>query len=74
MITLEDWALIRRLAAEGVPNARIAARLGVSRTTAIKAVNSQAPPAYVRTSFATVEAKGAGLVIGHAGHAGIGAG
>lgn len=24
---MEDWALIRRLAAEGVPNARIAARL-----------------------------------------------
>lgn len=29
---MEDWALIRRLAAEGVPKARIAARLGVSRT------------------------------------------
>lgn len=41
MITLEDWALIRRLAAEGVPKARIAARLGISRTTVIKAVNSE---------------------------------
>ncbi|WP_203569000.1 IS21 family transposase [Aestuariimicrobium ganziense] len=59
MITLEDWALIRRLAAEGVPNARIAARLGISRTTVVKAVNSDAPPKYVRksaeTSFAVFE-------------------
>lgn len=46
---MEDWALIRRLAAEGVPKARIAERLGISRTTVVKAVNSDAPPAYVRT-------------------------
>ena len=37
---MEDWALIRRLAAEGVPKARIAERLGISRTTVTKAVNS----------------------------------
>jgi hypothetical protein len=49
VITLEDWALIRRLAADGVPKARIAERLGISRTTVIKAVNSDAPPRYVRT-------------------------
>lgn len=59
MITLEDWALIRRLAAEGVPKARIAARLGISRTTVIKAVASEAPPRYVRkpaeTSFVVFE-------------------
>jgi hypothetical protein len=48
VITLEDWALIRRLAAEGVPKARIADRLGISRTTVIKAVNSDAPPRYER--------------------------
>jgi hypothetical protein len=48
VITLEDWALIRRLAAEGVPKARIADRLGISRTTVIKAVNSDAPPSYER--------------------------
>jgi hypothetical protein len=53
VITLEDWALIRRLAAEGVPKARIADRLGISRTTVIKAVNSDAPPRYVRSSAAT---------------------
>jgi transposase len=59
VITLEDWALIRRLAAEGVPKARIAARLGISRTTVIKALNSDAPPKYVRspgpTSFTEFE-------------------
>lgn len=58
---MEDWALIRRLAAEGVPKARIAARLGISRTTVVKAVASDAPPRYVRspkaTSFAVVEAR-----------------
>ena len=50
---MEDWALIRRLAAEGVPKARIAQRLGISRTTVIKAVNSDAPPRYVRSPGAT---------------------
>jgi transposase len=53
VITLEDWALIRRLAAEGVPKARIAQRLGISRTTVIKAVNSDAPPRYERTPGST---------------------
>jgi transposase len=48
VITLEDWALIRRLAAEGVPKARIAERLGISRTTVVKAVSSDAPPRYER--------------------------
>ena len=50
---MEDWALIRRLAAEGVPKARIAARLGISRTTVIKAVKSDAPPRYERSSGPT---------------------
>ena len=56
---MEDWALIRRLAADGVPKARIAAQLGISRTTVIKAVNSDAPPRYERkagpTSFTVFE-------------------
>lgn len=56
---MEDWALIRRLAADGVPKARIAERLGISRTTVIKAVNSDAPPRYERsprpTSFTVYE-------------------
>ena len=33
--------MIRRLAADGVPKARIAERLGISRTTVVKAVNSE---------------------------------
>lgn len=58
---MEDWALIRRLAAEGVPKARIARRLGISRTTVIKAVNSESPPRYERspgpTSFTVFESR-----------------
>jgi transposase len=60
VITLEDWALIRRLAAEGVPKTRIAERLGVSRNTVTRAVNSTEPPKYERapvieTSFTPFE-------------------
>lgn len=58
---MEDWALIRRLAAEGVPKARIAVRLGISRTTVLKAVGSEAPPRYERravsTSFAPFQSR-----------------
>ena len=58
---MEDWALIRRLAAEGVPKARIAARLGISRNTVAKAVASDGPPKYERkpkpTSFTPFEAR-----------------
>lgn len=56
---MEDWALIRRLAGEGVPHAAIARRLGISRTTVVKAVASSVPPVYVRrpseTSFVVFE-------------------
>ena len=58
---MEDWALIRRLAAEGVPKARIAGRLGISRTTVVKAVQSDSPPRYERraapTSFTPFETR-----------------
>lgn len=58
---MEDWALIRRLAREGEPKAAIARKLGVSRTTVIKAVNSEGPPKYERktgpTSFTPFEAQ-----------------
>jgi transposase len=61
VITVEDWALIRRLAAEGVPKAAIARRVGVSRTTVVKAVTSQGPPRYERrrapTSFTPYESR-----------------
>ncbi|WIY84262.1 IS21 family transposase [Propionimicrobium sp. PCR01-08-3] len=63
---MEDWALIRRLAAEEVPHAAIARRLGISRTTVIKAVKSDGPPKYERrsavTSFSAVEARVRGLL------------
>ena len=49
---MEDWALIRRLAAEGVPKTRIAERLGISRNTVTKAVNSTSPPKYERAPVA----------------------
>ena len=45
---MEDWALIRRLAAEGVPKAQIAGRLGISRNTVARAVASAQPPGYER--------------------------
>jgi len=51
--------LIRRLAAEGVPKARIADRLGISRNTVTAAVSSTEPPRYERaavpTSFSAFE-------------------
>ncbi|ALJ18419.1 IS21 family transposase [Microbacterium sp. No. 7] len=69
MITLEDWALIRRLASDGVPKAQIAARLGISRTTVIKAVNSDGPPKYERsprpTSFTPFEVRVRALLAEH---------
>ncbi|MGD9999792.1 MAG: IS21 family transposase [Acidimicrobiia bacterium] len=60
MIPLEDWALIRRLAAEGVPKTQIAERLQVSRNTVARAVASRSPPRYERapleaTSFTPFE-------------------
>ena len=48
---MEDWALIRRLAAEGVPEKQIAERLGISRTTVVKAVASSSPPKSVRDVY-----------------------
>src|SRR6478736_7980856 len=56
---MEDWALIRRLASEGVPKAAIARRLRVARNTVSKAVASDGPPQYERkpapTSFTPYE-------------------
>ena len=50
---MENWALIRGLAADGVPKAQIARRLGISRTTVVKALASDGPPRYVRTPTET---------------------
>jgi len=61
VITVEDWALVRRLAADGVAKAEIARKLGISRTTVLKAIASESPPRYERrpgpTSFTPYEAK-----------------
>jgi len=49
VITLEDWALIRRLHLGGwVSKAQIAARLGISRNTVAKAVAADRPPVFHR--------------------------
>ena len=60
VITLEDWALIRRLfVSEKLPKAQIARKLGISRNTVAKAIASTQPPAYSRppasTSFGPFE-------------------
>jgi transposase len=49
VITVEDWALIRRLhLAEGESMRSIAERLGISRNTVAKAVKAEGPPKYQR--------------------------
>ncbi len=50
---MEDWALIRRLAAEGVPRTLIAERLAISRNTVARAVASDEPPKYERAPVET---------------------
>ncbi len=66
---MEEWALFRGLAAEGEPHAAIARRLGISRTTVVKAVTSDAPPRYVRrsapTSFVAFESRVRALLEEH---------
>lgn len=54
MITLEDWALIRRLhVSEKLPKAQIARELGISRNTVAKAIASADPPEYSRSPVIT---------------------
>ena len=56
---MEDWALIRRLVADGVPQRQVARQLGIGRSTVARAVASAVPPKYERkpvtTSFAVFE-------------------
>ncbi|ACU54775.1 hypothetical protein Afer_1861 [Acidimicrobium ferrooxidans DSM 10331] len=58
---MEDWALVRRLVAEGVPKARIAERLEFSRTTVVRLAARSEPPSYRRAptdrSLTSVEAR-----------------
>jgi transposase len=67
VITLEDWALIRRLhVSEKLPKAVIARQLGISRNTVAKAIASGGPPEYWRapavTSFEPFEVRVRGLL------------
>ena len=59
--------MIRRLAAEGVPKAQIAERLGISRNTVARAVALNEPPKYTRrpveaTSFTPFEERVSALL------------
>jgi transposase len=59
VISVEDWALIRRLVADGVPQREVARDLGIGRSTVERALASDRPPRYERpvvpTSFTPFE-------------------
>ena len=50
---MEDWALIRRLVADGVPQRQVAKDLGVGRSTVARALASERPPKYERSAVPT---------------------
>jgi len=50
---VEDWALIRRLVADGVPQRQVARDLGIGRSTVERAVASDRPPKYERAAVPT---------------------
>jgi hypothetical protein len=50
---VEDWALIRRLVADGVPQRQVARDLGVGRSTVARALASDRPPKYERPAVPT---------------------
>lgn len=66
---MEDWALIRRLAAEGVGQRQIARELGIARATVVRALASSLPPKYerpvVETAFMPFEARVRALLAEH---------
>ena len=51
--SVEDWALIRRLVADGVPQRQVARDLGIGRSTVERALASDRPPRYERPVVAT---------------------
>jgi transposase len=50
---MEDWALIRRLVADGAPRRQVARDLGIGRATVDRAVASDRPPKYERSPVPT---------------------
>ena len=50
---MEDWALIRRLVADGVSQRRVARDLGIGRSTVDRALASDRPPKYERPAVPT---------------------
>jgi hypothetical protein len=52
VILVEDWVLIRRLVADGVPWGQVARQLGIGCATVVRAVASDRPPKYERASRA----------------------
>jgi transposase len=69
VISVEDWALIRRLVADGIPQRQVARQLGIARATVAAAVASDRPPKYERkagpTSFTAFEARVRALLEEH---------
>jgi transposase len=69
VISVEDWALIRRLVADGMPQRQVARQLGIARATVAAAVASDRPPKYERkagpTSFTAFEARVRALLEEH---------
>src|SRR5438270_3888541 len=69
VISVEDWALIRRLVADGVPRRQVARQLGIGRATVDRAVASDRPPKYERktgpTAFTPFEARVRAILAEH---------
>jgi hypothetical protein len=53
VISVENWALIRRLVADGVPQRQVARDLGIGRSTVERALASEGPPKYERPAVST---------------------
>ena len=68
---MEDWALIRRLVAEGVPQRQVARDLGIGRETVRRALAAEGPPKYERapapTAFDVFEPRVRALLEDHPG-------
>jgi hypothetical protein len=50
---VEDWALVRRLVADGVPRRQVARDLGIGRSTVARALACDRPPRYERAAAPT---------------------